>query len=260
MAPVSQELEPPTNPGRFSITRYEDRSGVGKDLIAAEKWLLQAAKQGHIGAQLQLANLYYEGPDDRKRLYFDALKWFDAALPLLYEAEKTASRTMKTNLNRMIGGVEYKIANIYYQECSLHFLSFRSCGPDDTFARVLKDPVKAKHWFYLSAERGNKEAQYDLAGMYELGSGIPQNFEEAIKWYEKAALNGFDNARCPLGPLYSKLGNYVAAHMWFNLAQSATVMCNEEALVARDAVAKLMTSEQVATAQRNATDWAEKKH
>src|SRR5437868_5583376 len=41
------------------------------------------------------------------------------------------------------------------------------------------------------AEQGNAVAQNDLGVMYQAGTGVPQNFAEAVKWLRKSAEQGF---------------------------------------------------------------------
>ena len=38
-------------------------------------------------------------------------------------------------------------------------------------------------------------AQYCLGLCYEKGKGVPQSNEEAVKWYRKAAEQGYENAK-----------------------------------------------------------------
>ena len=44
--------------------------------------------------------------------------------------------------------------------------------------------------FQLSAERGDVKAQYNLGVMYQLGLGVPQDDQEAVRWYRLAADQG----------------------------------------------------------------------
>lgn len=44
------------------------------------------------------------------------------------------------------------------------------------------------------AEQGNAEAQYSLGVCYRCGDGVEKNLEEAIKWYRKAAEQGYAKA------------------------------------------------------------------
>ena len=245
----------------YGVTRYKDGSGVEKDQKKAIKWLLKAANRGDSSSQLLLADYYFRDYDDNqeiKRDYVSSLKWFNIALPALYEAETNVTISDRKKINKIISEVEFKIGSIFYQECSPHYISYFGCQPEKPLDRALKNLSMAQSWFIKSAQRSNKDAQYELGGMYELGLGTPQNFSQAIYWYTKAAENGIDNARCPLGELHLRLRDYVAAHMWFNLAQAASVSCSEKAASARDALSRLMTPDQIVKAQKLATAWSER--
>jgi TPR repeat protein len=84
---------------------------------------------------------------------------------------------------------------------------------------VPKDDAEAARWFRLAAEQGRADTQSNLGLMYANGQGVPQD--------------------------------YVLAHMWFNLAAAQG---NEDGKKNRDIVAKRMTSEQIAEAQRMARE------
>ena len=55
--------------------------------------------------------------------------------------------------------------------------------------------VEAAKWFKLAAEQDDPVAMDYLGEMYEKGWGVPQNIEEAIRWYRKAAHEGSEEAR-----------------------------------------------------------------
>jgi len=72
------------------------------------------------------------------------------------------------------------------------------------------------------AERGDIEAQYELGGIYGSGDGVPQDFQKAIKWFRKAALNGNLRSINEMGVYYA-LGNgvpkdVVESAKWFRKA------------------------------------------
>lgn len=81
----------------------------------------------------------------------------------------------------------------------------------ELLAQDFNDGVKAvqngdfatavKIWTPL-AEKGSREAQFNLAVMYDDGMGIPEDDAEAAKWYRKAAENGFPQAQLILGIMY----------------------------------------------------------
>ena len=49
-----------------------------------------------------------------------------------------------------------------------------------------------------------KDAQFILGLMYSSGDGVLQNYDEAIKWYTKAAVQGVPEAQFSLGVMYSE--------------------------------------------------------
>src|SRR5207245_11134921 len=53
-----------------------------------------------------------------------------------------------------------------------------------------------------AAEQGEAKAQFDLAGMYYKGRGLPQDYAEAARWYRKAADQGYAKAQRNLGDMY----------------------------------------------------------
>lgn len=122
---------------------------------------------------------------------------------------------------------------------------------------VPKDGNEAAKWFRLAAEQGDAEGQSFLAAAYLDGIGVSQDFEEAFKWASKAANQREGVGEVVLGRLY-EYGkgvpqDYVQAHMWYNLA--AATRRGEGAAKPRDALAKRMTPQQIAEAQRLAREW-----
>ena len=70
------------------------------------------------------------------------------------------------------------------------------------------------------AEKGDAEAQYNLAVMYDMGIGAPKNYSESGKWYLKAATQGIAEAQFQLGVRYYEHAkqskeNYAKGFSWF---------------------------------------------
>ena len=124
------------------------------------------------------------------------------------------------------------------------------------------------------AEQGHADAQYYLGEMYAGGDGVAQDSVQMAYWWHKAAEQGFAIAQYDLGVAAGNgcakaqyyLGlmyasgkgvpkDYVAAHMWFNLAAAQG---DEDAAKHRDKLAEKMTPGQVAEAQRLAREWMKK--
>ena len=129
---------------------------------------------------------------------------------------------------------------------------------------VTQDYAKAVKWYRRAAEQEFAGAQNDLGFMHEQGLGVPQDYAKAVEWYRRAADQGDGFAQLNLGFIYDKgLGvrrNKVLAHMWLNLAASSRHATPEQ----RDAARKsrhnliLMSSREIAEAQRMARQWLEK--
>ena len=65
-----------------------------------------------------------------------------------------------------------------------------------------KDYNEAVKWYRKAAEQGLASAQFKLGVHYAKGRGVPQDYLEAAKWYRKAAEQGDAAAQNNLGILY----------------------------------------------------------
>ncbi len=123
---------------------------------------------------------------------------------------------------------------------------------------VPQDYAEAMKWYRLAAGQGNADARSNLGVMYAVGKGVPRDDAEAVKWYRLAAEQGNVNAQSNLGVVfYTGDGvprDYTQALMWLDLAASTG---HESAARNRDIVAKGMSAEEIAEAQRRARAWQE---
>jgi len=113
------------------------------------------------------------------------------------------------------------------------------------------------------AEQGDVDSQFHVGVMYDNGQGVPQDYQEAIRWYLAAAEQGDAGAQNSLGVRYQRgqgvPQDYIQAHMWYNLAASNLTGEDREMPVKnRDLIAEKMTAEQIAEAQRLAREWKPK--
>jgi hypothetical protein len=105
-------------------------------------------------------------------------------------------------------------------------------------------------------DQADAQSQYDLGMIYLRGSVVTQNFKQAAILFQKAAELGHADAQDALGTLYL-MGSgvpqdYVEAHKWFNLAAANDAKGAKEG---RLVVEQRMTKEQIAEAQRRASEW-----
>ena len=197
---------------------YDDGKGVPEDHAEAVKWYRLAAEQGDGSAQFNLGSMYNIGRGVPED-HAEALKWFRRA------AEQG------------LANAQFIIGNIYQ-------------GMGGTFAnRDASDEDKM-----IAVVFG----QHDYAGL-----GVPRDDIEAAKWYSKAAEQGLSIAQRHICVMYQHgLGvpqDYVEAHMWCSLVERsdnpglAEIATGDLAMFVEQ-----MTPQQIAKAQRLASEWLEK--
>lgn len=88
---------------------------------------------------------------------------------------------------------------------------------------VFRDDEEIIESLVREAEQGSIKAQFRLGSMFENGEEVFQNYVEAIKWYEMAAVRGSPFAQFNLGFIHEHgLGevprDYVEAVKWYKMA------------------------------------------
>jgi len=87
---------------------------------------------------------------------------------------------------------------------------------------VPQDYAEAMRWFLKAADQGYAEAQTNLGMMYDHAKGVPQDYPEAMRWYGKAANQGYAAGQYDLGVMYiSGQGvpqDYAEGMRWFRKA------------------------------------------
>jgi hypothetical protein len=126
---------------------------------------------------------------------------------------------------------------------------------------VPQDYAEAVKWYRLAAAQGDAKAQFNLGLAYEHGQGVEQDNAEAVKLFRLAAAQGDARAQRDLGTMY-ELGkgvtqDYVRSHMWFNLSAASGWGGGIDlfsVMEQRDLVAAKMTPQQIAEAQKMASE------
>jgi TPR repeat protein len=197
------------------------QAGDGEEAV---KWLRKAAEQNHGMAQAFLGIEYVAGRGVPKNLE-EGVKWI----------RKSAEQG--NYLGQVVLGGLYRKGE-----------------------GVPKDDEEAFRWFKKSAAQGFEESQRLLGHCYEQGEGVAKNPVEAAMWYRKAAEQGEKIAQTALGLCLVKGAGVprddVSAYMWFNLSAAAG---HDIAVTFREKLAKSMTPEQIAEAQKMSREWKPKK-
>ena len=135
--------------------------------------------------------------------------------------------------------------NIVFKRITLAILMTLACVGSSVGQSEEIDKLRVK------AEAGDADAQRHLGFMYDLGRGVLEDDKEAVKWYRKAAEQGNADPQFLLGVMYALgrgvLEDSVAAYAWWNIASTNG---NSDARSNKDKLAKQMTREQIAEAQK----------
>ena len=129
------------------------------------------------------------------------------------------------------------------------------------------DPSETARLYRAAADQGHAGAQVNLGRQYRDGRGVARDDTEAVRWYRRAAGQGQPFAQFNLAQMYGSgegvQQDDVAAYTWYSVAaarmapdrRDAAVDARRRALEARDALARGMSTEDVAEAERLAQEW-----
>lgn len=160
---------------------YAVGRGVEKNDAEAVKWYRKAAEQGDADAQYSLGECYAVKDET------EALKWYHKAAEQGHEGAK----------GRLVGWYELE---------------------ED---RAVKWYRKAEvGWYRKAAEQGCVIAQFRLGMCYATGAGVEQNQEKAKEWFDKIKdpFDQFMIGNCFLAPLHFDLRDEVMAMKWYRKA------------------------------------------
>ena len=95
--------------------------------------------------------------------------------------------------------------------------------------------------------------------MFYFGTGVSDDFSQAVFWYNKAAEQGDTKAQLNLAEMYASGDgvpeNFVLAYKWANLASARG---RDKAKELKNDIRKRMTLVQIAEAHRLSLEWGEK--
>ncbi len=120
---------------------------------------------------------------------------------------------------------------------------------------VKQSSEEAVKYYRLAAEQGHADAQNNLGVMYDQGEGVTTNYKEAMKWYLLAAKQGNKDAPNNIGVMHMiGLGvsrDFFEAHKWFTIAGSS----DAEAISNKKFVETRLTPEQISESKKLAHEW-----
>lgn len=224
---------------------YVKGLGVPQDYAMAMRWLRLAADKGLADAQNEVGVLYQQGRGV-ERNEAEAVKWFRVA------ADRGGFVVAQNNLadSYVLGigvaqdfGEAFKWYRIAADQSSSYAENVLGVAYEHGF-NVAQDDAEAFRWYRRAANRiydrpGNTwihSPQYNIAAMYASGRGTAQDYIRALMWFKLAIAFGDIKPPAPLGIKLVDTSKYTA-------------------LEQRDRLVALMTSAQIAEAEKLANEW-----
>jgi TPR repeat protein len=193
------------------------------------------AEKGDVSAQMRLG-FFYESGVGLKRDWVESAKWFSKAA----EAGDESAVSVLSFLGRywrhregasappIINELIEKAANSGFAVAQFSLGMMNYPIGDPSFDAAKGNPAQALVWYRRAAEQGDIGAQVALGLAYAQGIGVAQDYVEADKW--------------------------------FNIAASRAKSADELVDIAshHNKLARVMTSSQIAEAQKLAREWRAK--
>jgi len=219
---------------------YFNGDGFPQDFEKALEWWNKAAEADNADAMRHIGEMYETGVGVPKNLT-KAVEWYFKSLP-------ECSHTTDTLTSLMFIAMENGLPPLG-SDLDMLLSAAKSFGSGHGNGVKAKEPVSvgpasrsvkdAVGWWQKTAEqcqrdaeRGDADAQYKLAALYESGKGVPEDSERANEWYKKAAKQchrraeqGDTDAQCRLADMYwwgqGVLWNVAWAETWYLRAAEA---------------------------------------
>ena len=229
---------------RFLGIMYIKGQGVPQDYAMGMRWMRIAADKGLADAQNELGILYQRGWG-AERNEAEAVKWFRLAA------------------DQGLAVAQNNLADVYAL----------GLGVPQDFHEAFK-------WYRIAADQSSSYAENVIGSAYEHGLYVAQDDTEAFRWYRRAANKIYErpgdtwihSPQYNIGAMYASghgaAQDYVQALMWFILAVAfgdtkspgplgikLVDTSKFTALEQRDKLMALMTSTQIAEAERLAREW-----
>jgi TPR repeat protein len=113
-------------------------------------------------------------------------------LVYFFETKNAPPITFLKNLGRLWPKLKFR--DSFVEPINLRYALFIDVQGETFTPLALTSPEAAVPILREEAEMGIAESQYNLAVCYANGEGVKQDVEEARKWFEMAAAQGYANA------------------------------------------------------------------
>ncbi|MDY6407709.1 MAG: tetratricopeptide repeat protein [Pseudomonadota bacterium] len=202
---------------------YHDGLGVEADIAKAIQYFEQADKGYYSEATVQLGKMALAGEGMAQNQ--------DLGIEYLKKAAYAGN-----------GNAMYELGSLY-----------------EKGEGVEKNYTHAFGFFYMGALKGEKRSQVKTARYYLNGRGIPQDFKAAVKWYVRAANQGYIPAQqewADIRASHPRLKNPVDAFSWYSiLAAYNSDDIGRMAAERRDTIGRKFDGNFLAVQQKKIMNW-----
>lgn len=207
---------------------YANGENVRISVKKAITWFLKGAEKGHTGCMEHLVDIYRgksgTKPNEKKaKMWEDKLsKYKPKPVPAKHLLTDSAFESLPDGIWQMYNAATEGNVRAQYDfavalrdgemipknlPLSREWLKIAADNghPEAQYhygSNFSKSPMEKIDWLTKSAEQGDRDAQFELAGMYLDGKDIEKNSEKGIEWLKKAADGGNIPACRRLGEMY----------------------------------------------------------
>ena len=178
---------------------YYNGEGVAQSYEEAVKWLSLAVEQGNSEAMVDLGTCYKNGKGVPKS-YNEAVRlWRKADNRWAMDEIRTCYEEALGVDSLMVEGYKIDAEGSYLQPLMQSNLAY--CYYYGIYVPQSYD--EAVKWWRKAAENGGLRGMNELGVCYAKGYGVPQSYAEAVKWWRKAAEKDYGEALYNLALCYT---------------------------------------------------------
>ena len=205
---------------------FDGTDEIEQDYEKAMKWYMKAAEKGSIDALNDIGYGYYYGYGVDKD-YKEAVRWFrkgamkgnlnaqhwlgycylngNGVIKDLDEAKKwlkkAADQGHQASIDELerLNEEEFDESHDNDEADALYEIANNYFDGTD---EIEQDYEEAMKWYMKAAEKGSIDALNDIGYCYYYGYGVEQDYEEAVKWFKKGVEKGNLNCHFWLGFCY----------------------------------------------------------
>jgi TPR repeat protein len=241
---------------------YWGGQGVTADIEKGRVWLDRAAEKGSLDAQMLLGMAYFSGTKLPK----------DPQLASKYLLQVAQREHVDSSLQSSQALAQYFVALMYEQgrglekshDKAIQFLQIAANNGspaaqfdlavlyNDGSGGMSVDKVHACQLFEKAADQGYVKAMHNVGYCYQVGIGSTKDDSKAVEYYTKAAEGGSTRSQRNLGILFGQLGQAEKAYFWLRIAESSGDT-EETSLIA--AAKEHLTALQAEQQEKEITAW-----